>query len=86
MIWLIVAYVMGILPATVAVAALDELTSNRARFPSAVHLSVGLFWPVALFVALVAGLIHVSAPWPSRLGRRISKKHKLKRMKETNGI
>lgn len=86
MTWLLVVYVVGIFPATVAVAALDEWTSDWGRVPPAAHLVTALFWPVALAVALVVGLIYVSAPWPSRLGRRIAKKYKLKRMKETDGI
>lgn len=82
MIWLIVAYVVGVFPATAVTAAVDEWTSDWGRVPPAVHLATALFWPVALVVALVAGLVYVSAPWPSRLGRRIVKKYKLKRMKE----
>lgn len=86
MTWLIVAYVVGIFPATVVAAAFDEWTSNLGRVPPALHLFAALFWPLVLPVVLVASLIYVSAPWPSRLGRRIVKKYKLKRMKETDGI
>jgi hypothetical protein len=87
MIWLIVAYVAGILPATVAVAAYDELTSDRGQVPPALHLITALAWPFALLVALVCGLIRVSSLPPSRLGRRIAKKHKLKKLKkERDGI
>lgn len=86
MTWLIVAYVVGVFPVTVAVAALDELTDGAGRIPPALHMTVALFWPVALLLALVGGLIYVTSMLPSRLGRRLAKKHKLKRMKETNGI
>jgi hypothetical protein len=86
MTWLIVAYVAGILPATAVVAAFDEWTSDWGRVPPALHMTTALLWPVALFVALIWGLICVGSLLPSRFGRRIAKKHKLKRMKETDGI
>lgn len=83
MTWLIiVAYVVGIFPATVAVAACDEWTDDWGRLPPALHMTVALFWPVALLVALIWGLICVGSLLPSRLGRRLAKKYKLKRMKE----
>lgn len=82
MIWLIVVYVVGIFPATAVIAACDEWTSDYGRVPPAVHMATALFWPIALLVALVWGLIYVGSLWPSRLGRRLAKKHKMKRMKE----
>lgn len=87
MTWLIVAYVAGVLPATVAVAACDEWTSSWGRVPPALHMTIALLWPVALLVALIWGLICVGSLLPSRLGRRIAKKYKLKKLKkEIDGI
>ena len=86
MTWLIVAYVVGILPATVTVAAFDEWTSSWGRVPPAVHLAIALFWPVVLLAALIWGLIYACSLLPSRFGRRLVKRYKLKRMKETDGI
>lgn len=82
-----VAYVVGIFPATAAVAALDEWTSDWGRVPPALHMTTALLWPVALLAASVWGLIYVSSLLPSRIGRRIAKKYKLKKLKkERDGI
>lgn len=87
MTWLIVVYVVGILPATAAFAALDELTSDWGRISPAIHLAAALTWPVALLAALVLGLICVISLPLSRCGRRIAKKYKLERLrKERDGI
>lgn len=86
MTWLMVAYAVGIFPATAAVAALDELTSDWGRVPPALHMTTALLWPVALLAALIWGLIYACSLLPSRFGRRLVKRYKLKRMKETDGI
>lgn len=88
MIWLVATYVIGIFPAVAVIAAFDEWTSNfGGLLPPSAHVFAALFWPIALLVALVWCPICVSTLWLSKLGTRLAKKYKLKRLKkERDGI
>lgn len=86
MTWLMVAYVVGIFPAAVAVAACDEWTSSWGRLPRIVRAVTAIGWPFALLVWLAWCLAYGLTVLPDRLGTRLAKKYKPKRMKETDGI
>ena len=76
----------GIFPAAVVIAAFDEWTSDWGRLPRIVRSVTAAGWPFALLVWLVWCLAYGLTVLPDRLGCWLAKKHKLKRMKETDGI